>query len=165
MRKALLAVIALGVLMIATPAFAQDTMMGTFSAGLGGGFGDEDVGPFVLSGKYWDYEYELGAELFYSGDTEDEYEQLGMIWALYRYDLSAEEESTVYMGIGGGFLLDDDEAEIPEGAEVAPERSEFGNDWGIVAAVGWDAEVWGLEFKYGWFDPSLYSIVVYYHFE
>ncbi len=152
MRKALVVLAALALLFVATPTFAQDYMeYGTFSIGLGGGFGEDiDPGPFVLSGKYWDPEWELGAEVYWSGDEEDEYDQVGMAWIAYRYDLDVQEESAVYVGIGG--------------AGIFEEYSGFENSFGPVGLIGWDAEEWGLEFKYSWFDPGIFSVVAYYHF-
>lgn len=159
MRKVILIMAALAVLLAATPAFAQDDYdyleMGTFSLGLGGGFGDADVdvGPFVISGKYWDPMWEIGAEIFTDGSFEDseDYDQFGMAWLAYRYDLSVEEEGAAYLGIGGAGVF-----ETIDG--------NFGNEFGPVGLVGWDGEEWGLELKYCYFDPSLISIVAYYHF-
>jgi hypothetical protein len=151
MRKALIVLVALVMIFAAAPAFAQNyTEMGTFSIGLGGGFGDStDVGPFILSGKYWDPMWELGAEVYWSGDTEDEYDQIGMAWLAYRYDLSVEEENAIYAGIGGAGVFED---------------YDFGNQFGPIGMIGWDATQWGLEFKWAWFDPSVLSLVAYYHF-
>jgi hypothetical protein len=160
MRKVLLILAALAVLLVATPAMAQDGYdyleMGTFSIGLGGGFGDTDtdIGPLVISGKYWDPMWELGAELYTDGSfsDSDEYDQIGMAWLAYRYDLSVEEQGAAYIGIGGAGVF-----------EIFDDN--FENSFGPVALVGWDGEEWGLELKYGWFDPSLISIVAYYHFD
>jgi len=149
MRRALLILAAVGLFFFAAPAFAQDEYLGTFSVGLGGAFGEEDVGPWVLSGKYWDAEWELGAEVFWSGDDMDEYDQIGFAWLVYRYDVWLEEDSATYVGIGGGGIF---------------EETMFANNWGPVAVIGWDAQEWGLEFKYGYFDPSVFSICAYWNF-
>ena len=152
MRKALIILAAFVLLFAASPVYAQDYMdMGTFSIGLGGGFGDDtEVGPFVLSGKYWDPMWELGADVYWSGDEEDEYDQVGMVWLAYRYDLSVDEESATYLGIGGAGLFED---------------IGFGSQFGPIGLVGWDSEGWGLELKYAFFDPSIISAVAYWHFE
>ena len=150
MRKGLIALAVLGLLFAATPAFAQD-MMGTFSAGIGGGFGEEDLGPFVISAKYWDPMWEVGAEILTSFEDESmDYDQLGLVWIAYRYDVTYEEDGAAYVGIGGGGIFN--------------QSDWFENQFGPVAMIGWDADIWGLEFKYGYFDPSLFTIVAYYHF-
>ncbi len=154
MRKVFVILIALVLFFAATPAFAQDydEWMGTFSIGLGGGFGDDtDVGPFVLSGKYWDPMWEIGGEVYWSGDEEDEYNQIGMAWIAYRYDLSTNEDGATYVGIGG--------------AGIFEEQAGFANSFGPVGLIGYDTEVWGLEAKWAYFDPSVLSFIVYYHFE
>ena len=82
MRKVFVILVALGMFFLASPTFASDgcgwcgdEMIGTLSLGIGGGFGDEtEVGPLVASGKYWDINWELGAEVYWSGDEEDEYD-------------------------------------------------------------------------------------------
>ena len=38
------------------------------------------------------------------------------------------------------------------------------DEYGYVAALGWEGKGWGLEFKYAYLDPSLFSFVAYYHF-
>lgn len=150
MRKVFMLLLALGILLVASPAFAQDMEYGTFSLGLGGGFGDDtDPGPFVISGKYWDPSWELGADVYFSGDEEDEYDQVGLVWLAYRYDLNVSEDGAAYVGIGGAGIF---------------EEQNFGTQFGPIGLVGWDADVWGAELKYAYLDPSLISIVVYYHF-
>ena len=135
-------------LFAAAPTYATD-LEGNYSAGLGAGFGDEDVGPFVLSAKYWSNTFEGGAELFYDSDTGDEVDQFGLVWLAIRYDLFVEEGNSTYLGMGGGNLF---------------EKHSFENGFGYVALLGWDGKKWGFEFKYGYFDPSLYSVVTYWHF-
>jgi len=122
---------------------------GHASVGLGAGFGDEDVGPGVLSGKYTDDWLEVGAELFYDGDTEDQIDTLALAWLLYRHNLHVEENNTPWLGVGIGETFEADSYE---------------DSFGIVAAMGWEGRSWGMELKWGYFDPSLYSFVVYYHF-
>jgi hypothetical protein len=153
MRKLLVLLVALGLFFTASPAFAQDydLEMGFFSIGLGGGFGDDyDPGPLVLSGKYWDPQWEIGADVYWSGDTQDEYDQIGMVWLAYRYDLSVNDDSATYVGIGGAGIF---------------QEYAFGNQFGPIGIVGWDSDVWGAELKWAFFDPSIISAVVYYHFE
>lgn len=122
---------------------------GTISAGIGGGMGDEDVGPVVLSGKYWTRSWELGGEVFYDGDTGDAIDQFGFIWAAYRFDIHPEERNYLYMGLGPATLID---------------SNSFKDSFGLAGLLGWDGKNYGLEFKYGYFKPSTYSIVAYYHF-
>lgn len=151
MRKFLVIIVALAVFLVAAPAFAQDDFEGTWSVGLGGGFSDDvDVGQFVISGKYWDPMWEVGAEIFFTGDSEDEYDQIGTIWVAYRYDLSVNSDSATYVGIGGAGLFED--------------FSGFANSFGPIGIVGWDADQWGLELKWAYFDPSVFSACAYYHF-
>jgi len=155
MRKVLLVLVAAVFLLVAAPAFAQgDDYLeyGTFSLGLGAGFGDDvDPGQWILSGKYWDPMWEVGAEMYWTGDEEDEYDQIGMAWIAYRYDLDVQEESATYVGIGA--------------AGIFEEWSGYENQFGPVGIVGWDADIWGLELKWAYFDPSVFSVVAYYHFE
>ena len=154
MRKVLMILLALSLLLVASPAFAQDMEMeyGTFSIGLGGAFGDEiDPGPIVISGKYWDPMWEIGADLYFAGEEESaDYDQLGMVWVAYRYDLNVSEEGSTYVGIGGAGIF---------------EEWDFENQFGPVGLVGWDSEVWGAELKYAYFDPSIISVVIYYHID
>jgi len=140
-----------GLLLTASPAFAQE-MMGTFSVGIGGGFSDVDVAPFVISGKYWDYEWEAGLDIFTSFESESsDYDQIGMVYLLYRYGLDQQyQDGSAYLGIGGGFIFND--------------WRDFSNQFGPVGAIGWDAYEWGLELKYGYFDPGIFNICVYYNF-
>lgn len=154
MRKGLLIILALALMLVAAPAYAQGTMydMGVFSVGLGGGFSDDpSVGPFILSGKYWTEQWELGGEVLASGDTKDEYDQIGLAWLAYRYDIDVNEDSATYFGLGLAGIFED--------------YGGFENTWGPTGLVGWDADIWGLELKYSWFDPGVASFVVYYHFE
>ncbi len=129
---------------LATPVYAGD-----FSVGLGAGFGDNDVGPGVISGKYWDEWYEVGAELFYDNDKGDAIDQLALSWFIYRYNLYVEENNTPWLGVGIGKTF---------------EQNSYQDSFGFVSAMGWEGRGWGMEFKYGYFDPSLYSFVVYYGF-
>ena len=119
------------------------------SAGLGGGFGDNDVGPGLFSGKIWDESWEAGVELYYDGDTADTIDQLVLAWAVYRLYVHEEVGNSLFVGAGLGTLL---------------EKNAFEDSMGVVSVVGWDDEEWGLEFKYGYFDPSLYSFAAYWHF-
>jgi hypothetical protein len=141
----------LSIFLTAAPAmaFPDFGLDGRLSAGLGAGFGDEDVGPFVLSGKYWSETVEGGLELFYDGDTGDDIDQFGLAWLAVRYTLHPEEGNSTYMGMGGGLMVN---------------KSSFENSFGYVALLGWDSEQWGFEFKYGYYDPSIYSVVTYWHF-
>jgi len=151
MRKVLFILAVLAAFFVAAPAYADDyyEYEGLFSVGLGAGFGDEtDPGPFILSGKYWSPMWELGAEVYYSGDEEDEYDQLGMGWLAYRMDL--DDEGQTYVGIGPAFMFEN--------------WGGFENEFGGVAFIGWDDYEWGAQLKYAYFDPSIISIVVYYHF-
>jgi hypothetical protein len=137
-------------MLIASPVFAQE-MMGTFSLGLGGGFGEGDVAPFVVSGKYWDQQWEAGIEAFTSFEEESsDYDQIAFGWLAYRYNLSTEyEEGTAYLGVGGGGIFNE---------------QSFENQFGPVGVLGWDQYEWGLELKYGYFDPGIFSICAYYNF-
>lgn len=155
MRKFLPFIAILVFLMISSPAWAFDFDLnletaGRISIGLGGGFGDEDVGPGVLSGKYVDSFLEVGMEGLWDGDQEDEIDSLGLAWLIYRYNLYEEERNTPYIGVGIAhtFLADS-----------------YEDGFGIIAAMGWDTNFWGLELKWGYFDPSLYTFVAYYHFK
>jgi hypothetical protein len=124
--------------------------MGVFSLGLGYGFGEDvEPGPFVLSGKYWADVWEVGAEVYFSGDDADEFDQIGTGWLAYRYDVDVEDEGATYLGIGIAGLFED--------------YTGFENSFGPVGLVGWDSEIWGLELKYQWFDPGIFSFVAYYH--
>jgi hypothetical protein len=148
LRKASLAGFAPALFLIAAPVFAGG-FLGDFSVGLGAGFGDEKVGPGVISGRFWSNTLEVGAELFYDGDTGDEIDQFGFTWIAVRYDLTTEEGNSTYLGVGGGGLF---------------EKNLYENDVGFMTLLGWDGKGWGLEMKYGYFDPSIYSLVVYYNF-
>jgi len=155
MRKVLIILVALAMFFIAAPAFAQDEYdfeMGTWSIGMGGGFSDStDVGPFVLSGKYWDAQWEIGADVYSSFESESQdYDQIGMAWLAYRYDLSVEEASATYAGIGAAGIFQESEG--------------WSSQFGPVGVVGWDSDIWGLELKWAYFDPSVISAVAYYHF-
>lgn len=151
MRKFLAIIVALVVFLVASPAYAQDDFVGTWSVGLGGGFSDGvDVGQFVISGKYWDPMWEVGGEIFFTGDEDDEYDQIGMIWVAYRYDLAVNSDSATYVGIGGAGIFED--------------WTGFENTFGPIGLVGWDADQWGLELKWAYFDPSVISACAYYHF-
>jgi hypothetical protein len=122
---------------------------GSFSVGLGAGMGDEDVGPGVISGKYWTKTWEVGGEVFLDVNTENTIDQFGLPWALYRHDLHTEDRNSLYAGVGAGVLIG---------------SKSFKRDIGPVLALGWDGKKYGMEFKYGYFVPSTYSIVAYYHF-
>ena len=160
MKKGLLILVAVVVFLIGAPAYAQDgndwTMEGTFSAGVGGGFSstDVDTAPFVLSGKYWDPSWELGVEVFTDFTSEsDTYDQIAQAWLAYRYDLNTGddvESGTTYIGIGASGLFQ--------------ELDQFGNGFGPIALIGWDSDVWGLEAKAAYYDPLVFSLVAYYHF-
>jgi len=150
MRKLFLILAVLAALAIAAPVYAQDEYdwAGTFSIGLGYGFGDDtEVGPMMLSGKYWAPQWEVGAEVYYDGDTEDESDQIGMAWLAYRMNL--DELGTYYAGVGPAFAF---------------ETNGFANDIGGVVFVGYDDIQYGAQVKYAYFDPSVISIVVYYNF-
>ncbi len=152
MKKYLLILASLLILAIPSPLYALDLGLdfdGNFSVGLGGGFGDNDVGPGVLSGKYWDDWLEIGGEIYYDGDQEDEIDQLGLLWLIYRHNLHVEENNTPWLGVGIGETLD---------------ANSYENSFGFIGAMGWEGRRWGMELKWGYFDPSLYSFVVYYHF-
>jgi len=131
--------------LLCTPAYADSA----FSVGLGGGFGDEDVGPGVLSGKYWTDWLEVGSELFYDNDKGDAIDQLVLSWLIYRVDLHHEENNTPWVGAGFGTVF---------------EADSYQDEFGFVGAMGWEGEGWGLEAKFGYFDPALYSFVAYWHF-
>jgi hypothetical protein len=155
MRKGLITLIALGLMLLAAPAYAQEGTVydeGTFAVGIGGGFsGDTDVGPFVLSGKYWNETWEIGAEVYTSFEDESQdYDQVGLGWIAWRYDVSMTEDGATYVGIGGAGLFED--------------YTEFSNSFGPVGLIGWDGEEWGGELKIAWFDPIVASGVVYYNF-
>jgi len=122
---------------------------GKVSVGLGGGFGDNSVGPFVMSGKYWTRNWEAGGEVFYDGNTQNAIDQFGLLWGLYRVDLNPEPGNYLYLGAGPGTQI---KAKL------------FKNSVGEMVAVGWDGRHYGLEFKYGYFAPSIYSVVAYWHF-
>ncbi|HDS30801.1 MAG TPA: hypothetical protein ENN67_07130 [Firmicutes bacterium] len=139
---------AVGIPLIPSTVHAS-TLPGSFSAGLGGGFGDEKMGPFVVSGKYWSRSWEAGAEIFYDGDKDNDIDQIGLIWAMYRQDLHPEERNWLYAGLGAGFTL---------------EENLLKSSTGIVGAIGWDGKDYGLELKYGYFKPSIFSFVAYWHF-
>ena len=121
----------------------------TLSAGMGGGMGDENVGPFVVSLKYWSNSWEAGGEIFYDGDKKDMIDQFGFAWLAWRFVLHPEERNTLYMGVGLGHLF---------------ESTLYENNSGGMLLIGWDGKNYGLEGKYAWFDPSIYSVVAYYHF-
>ncbi|MCK4719005.1 hypothetical protein KAU08_00025 [bacterium] len=155
MRATILVLAVICFFLVGSPALAFDLdfnieTSGDISIGLGAGFGDEDVGPGVLSGKYVDKVLEIGIEGLYDGDEEDQIDGLAFLWLIYRYNLYEEERNTPYMGIGvaNGFAM-----------------NSFQDDFGIMAAMGWDTNTWGLELKWGYFDPSLYTFVAYYHFD
>ena len=154
MRKFLPVAAAVIFLMVSSPAWAFDFDLnletaGKISIGIGGGFGDEEVGPGVLSGKYVDDFLEIGIEALYDGDQEDEIDALFLSWLIYRYNLYEEDRNTPYLGVGitKSFLADS-----------------YEDDFGIMAAMGWDTKRWGMELKWAYFDPSLYTFVAYYHF-
>jgi hypothetical protein len=153
MRNLFIMIIALTLLLVAAPAFAQDDNTfeeGTWSAGLGGGFGDSvDIGQYVVSGKYWDPQWEIGGEVFFTNDTDNN-DQIGMLWIAYRYDLSVNPGNATYVGIGGAGLFSD--------------WNGFSNGFGPIGLVGWDSDDWGLELKWAYFDPSVISACAYYHF-
>lgn len=137
-----------GLTAFASPCLA-DSMFGTFSAGLGAGMGDEDTAPFVISGKFWSRQWEAGAELYYDGDEGDTIDQFVLGWAMYRYDIHYEDRNTLYSGVGAGTIL---------------EGNNQDDSFGLMLALGWDGKDYGLEFKYGYFNPSIYSFVAYYNF-
>jgi hypothetical protein len=143
-----LATIVVGILCSA-PASMASTLPGSFSAGLGGGFGDEDMGPIVVSAKFWSRSWEAGGEVFYDGDTGDTIDQIALAWVLYRFDLHSEERNYMYAGLGPGNVFNKNKVE---------------DSFGIIGSLGWDGKDYGLQFKYGYFDPSIYSFVVYWHF-
>ena len=145
MKKFLILFLPLVIFLIATPLYAEST----FAVGLGGGFGDEDVGPGVLSVKYRMDWLETGGQLFYDGDTEDTSDQLGLAWLVYRLDLHHEENNIPWVGAGFGNLF---------------EANSYEDNFGPILEMGWDGKTWGLEAKYGYFDPSLYSFVAYWYF-
>lgn len=154
MRKALFIPLVILLLTAASPAYAFDWDLGLdfdghASIGLGGGFGDNDVAPIGISLKYWDTWLEIGGEAYLDNDTEDHIDQLGLLWLLYRMNVYEEENNTPWMGAGIGSLI---------------EENAFEDNFGFVAAMGWEGNKWGMEFKWGYFDPSLYSFMVYYHF-
>jgi hypothetical protein len=152
LKNFLILALSIGLFLAAVPAYAFDLGLdfdGNLSVGLGGGFGDNDVGPGVLSGKYSADWLEVGAELFYDGDKEDEIDQLGLVWLIYRHDLHVEENNTPWLGVGFGETFD---------------ANSYEDSFGFVSAMGWQGRGWGMELKYGYFDPSLYSFVVYYDF-
>lgn len=152
MRRAIPFLFILIMLALPLPAGAFDLGLdfdGHMSVGLGGGFGDNDVGPGVLSGKYWDEWIEIGGEVFWDNDTEDKIDQLALAWLIYRYNLHEEENNTPWLGVGMGNIF---------------EKNNFEDSFGFISAMGWEGRGWGMEFKWGYFDPSLYSFVVYYHF-
>jgi len=132
-----------------TPLAAAAPLGGNISAGIGGGMGDNDVGPGVLSGKYWTRSWEVGAEVFYDGDKNNITDQFLFPWAVYRVDLHPEERNYLYTGLGVGALV---------------KSSSFKETTGMVIVLGWDGKKYGIEVKYGYFAPSVYSAVVYYHF-
>lgn len=155
MRKFLPFVAVVVFLMLASPVWAFDfdfnfETNGRLSIGLGGGFGDERVGPGVLSAKYVDNFLEVGIEGLYDGDTEDQNDALALGWLLYRYNLYEEDRNTPYFGLGIGRTY---------------MAQSYENGFGIISAMGWDTNFWGLELKWGYFDPSLYTFVAYYHFK
>jgi len=152
MRRTIIIPAVLAILILAaSPVRAFDLGLGEgdLSIGIGAGFGDDEVGPGVLSGKYWDDWLEIGAEVFYDNDKENQIDQLALAWLIYRYDLHVEENNTPWLGVGFGKIF---------------ERNSFEDSFGYVSAMGWEGRGWGMEFKWGYFDPSLYSFVVYYHF-
>jgi hypothetical protein len=160
MKKGLLILAAVALFLIVVPAaMAQDEddmgLNGNWSVGIGGGFSDKDTAPFVIGFKYWDPSWELGAEAHTSFESESQdYDQLVQAWLAYRYDLALGEEDpsngVVFLGIGAGAIFED--------------FDEFENDFGPIGIVGWDTEQWGIAVKGAWYDPMLYSAVVYYHF-
>jgi hypothetical protein len=162
MKKGLLILAVVCLFLVAAPAvMAQDEgglgMTGTWSVGVGAGFSEKDTAPFVISFKYWDPSWELGTEMHTSFEEESaDYDQLIQAWLAYRYDLNMGDDEDpaasvafVGIGVGGLFQIFDDN---------------FANSYGPIALVGWDSAEWGIELKGGWYDPMLYSAVVYYHF-
>lgn len=139
----------LSIFLLASNAANANDFDGTFAAGLGGGFGDEDVGSIVVSGKYWANTFEIGSEMFWSPGNEKGLDQFGLIWLAIRQDLHVEEDNSTYAGMGGALMF---------------EKNSFENDFGYIALLGWDGGQWGFEFKYGYFDPSIYSVVTYWNF-
>lgn len=156
MRKGLLILAMVGFFFMATPAFAYiscDDEAGWFSAGIGGGFAENDVAPFIISAKYWDLDWEVGGEMLFDRIEEsNEYDQIGVAWLIYRYDVAVDEGGATYVGAGAAGLFSDF-------------AGQFGNQFGPVGALGWDSDGWGLELKYAWFDPGVATVCVYYHFE
>jgi hypothetical protein len=172
MKKVILFAVAVALFLIAAPTFAQqpcpppagDSVLsnGTFSVGVGGGFqagtsqgaGHDTVAPIIVSAKYWDPNWELGAEaftVFKKNSTTDD--QLGQAWVAYRYDLNYGEGSFngyTYVGVGVGGIF---------------KANNFGNSVGPVILVGYDADEWGVEAKGAWYDPTLVSVVAYYNFD
>jgi hypothetical protein len=159
MKKGLLLVAAVCLFLIVAPAaMAEDDasnmgLDGNWSVGLGGGFSDKDVAPVVVSGKYWDPSWELGAEAFtvFQSESKD-YDQLIQAWLAYRYDLEFGDPNNgvTYVGVGVSGIFED--------------FDEFENTYGPIVIVGWDSTQWGVELKGAWYDPMVYSGVVYYHF-
>jgi hypothetical protein len=162
MKKGLLLVAAICLFLALVPAaMAEQTdaenmgLTGTWSVGLGGGFSDKDVAPVVVSGKYWDPSWELGGEVFTVFQSEStDYDQLIQAWLAYRYDIMMGDdpsEGIPYVGIGIGAIFED--------------FNEFENAFGPIGIIGWDSGgVWGVELKGAWYDPMIFSGVVYYHF-
>lgn len=151
MRKVLFLLAVIAAFFVAVPAQAQDyyEYEGVFSLGLGYGFGDDvEPGPYMLSGKYWSPMWELGTEVYWSGDEDDEFDQIGMAWLAYR--LYFDDEEMWYGGLGPAFAFES--------------WNGFENEFGGTAFLGYDDYEWGAQLKYTYFDPSIISLVVYYHF-
>ena len=146
-EKSVLLLIGVIIFLVPHMAHAGD-FDGTLSVGIGGGFGDEKVAPGDLSVKYWSKFWEIGTEGFLDGTPGNRYDQFGLLWITVRYQLTEEYNNSTYMGIGGGALFKANVYRLKEG---------------YVTFVGWDAVDWGFELKYGYFKPSIYSLVVYYH--
>jgi len=147
-----------GVLFFAVPAFAQTELLGTISIGLGRTFGQGKAAPYSVAAKYWDKEWEVGGQLYISGDVKDEFEQMGLVYGVVKYVLSGEDFNTTYIGVGGGAIFDEDQRQD----ETHSETVNFKEQIGVVGIAGWDSGYWGIEVTYGYFNPSLIAVNLFY---
>jgi hypothetical protein len=49
-------------------------------------------------------------------------------------------------------------------AKTFGKKNTYGNSIGPIVLLGWDSNVWGVELKAAWYNPTLVSAVVYYTF-